>query len=98
MVATGQIEIEQPGRRATGERLQYTANDRLFVLTGDDRVQPKMVDKVRGTITGAAILFHPGDDNVVVSNTEPGAASAAPDRRVRTETHAGKDATMRKGK
>jgi lipopolysaccharide export system protein LptA len=98
MVATGQIEIEQPGRRATGQRLQYTANDRLFVLTGDDRVLPKMVDAARGTITGAALLFHAGDDSVVVSSTEPGATSAAQGRRVRTETHVSKDATMGKGK
>jgi lipopolysaccharide export system protein LptA len=98
MVATGQIEIDQPGRHATGERLQYTASDQLFVLTGDDRLQPKMVDAERGTITGAALLFHAGDDSVVVSNTEPGATSAAQGRRVRTETHASKDATMGKGK
>ena len=98
MVATGQIEIEQPGRLATGQRLQYTANDRLFVLTGDDRVLPKMVDAAHGTISGAALLFHAGDDSVVVSNTEPGAPSAAQGRRVRTETHASKDATMEKGK
>jgi lipopolysaccharide export system protein LptA len=98
MVATGQIEIEQPGRRATGQRLQYTANDQLFVLTGDDTVLPMLVDAAHGTIAGAAILFHPGDDNVVVSNTEPGATSAEQGRRVRTETHASKDATMEKGK
>ena len=98
MVATGQIEIEQPGRRATGQRLQYTANDQLFMLTGDDRVPPKMVDAAHGTITGAAILFHPGDDSVAISNTEPGATSAAQGRQVRTETRTGKDATMGKGK
>jgi len=98
MVATGQIEIEQPGRRATGQRLQYTASDQLFVLTGDDRVLPKMVDAERGTITGAALLFHADDDSVEVSNTEPRATSAAQGRRVRTETHVSKDATMGKGK
>ncbi|HUD23431.1 MAG TPA: LptA/OstA family protein [Acidobacteriaceae bacterium] len=98
MVATGQIEIEQPGRHATGERLQYTANDQLFVLTGDDLAQPKMMDAAHGTITGAAIMFHTGDDSIVVSNTEPGAASTVAGRRVRTETHADKDATMGRGK
>jgi lipopolysaccharide export system protein LptA len=98
MVATGQIEIEQPGRRATGERLQYTANDQLFVLTGDEHVKPKMVDATRGTVTGAALLFHSDDDRVVVSNTEPDTSSEAAARRVRTETHTGKDATMDSGK
>lgn len=98
MVATGQIEIEQPGRRATGERLVYTASDRLFVLTGDGKVQPKLVDAAHGTITGAALQFHSGDDSVVVSNVVPGATGAAAGQRVRTETHTGKDATMGKGK
>jgi lipopolysaccharide export system protein LptA len=99
MVAGGQVEIEQPGRRATGERLVYTASDGLFVLTGDDKAQPKLVDAARGTITGAALLFHAGDDRVVVSNgAATGATDTAAGQRVRTETRAGKDATMGKGK
>jgi lipopolysaccharide export system protein LptA len=98
VVATGEIEIEQPGRRAVGEHLVYTASDGLFVLTGDDKMQPKMVDAVHGTITGAALLFHAGDDSVVVSNVAPGGTGEATGQRVRTETHAGKDATMGKGK
>jgi lipopolysaccharide export system protein LptA len=95
MVATGEIEIKQPGRRAAGEHLVYTASDGLFVLTGDGKALPRLVDSARGTITGAALLFHAGDDSVVVSNVEPGAATG---QRVRTETRAGKDATMGKGK
>jgi lipopolysaccharide export system protein LptA len=113
MVATGEIEIEQPGRRATGGRLVYTANDGtasdgttnrgtanggLFVLTGDGRAQPKMVDAAHGTITGAALQFHSGDDSVVVSSVEPGATGSVVGQRVHTETHARKDATMGKGK
>jgi lipopolysaccharide export system protein LptA len=98
MVAGGQVAIEQPGRRATGERLVYTASDGLFVLTGDDKAQPKLVDAARGTITGAALLFHAGDDSVVVSNGATGATGKTEGQRVRTETRAGKDATMGKGK
>ncbi len=98
MVATGQIEIEQSGRRATGERLVYTASDRLFVLTGEGKAQAKLVDAARGTITGAALSFNSGDDHVVVSDVAPGATGAAAGQRVRTETHAGKDATMGKRK
>jgi len=98
MVATGQIEIEQPGSRAMGEHLQYTASDRLFVLTGDDRVQPKMVDAQQGTITGAAISFHSGDKRVVVSNSVPGTMPTASDHGAGSETHADKDATMKSGK
>jgi lipopolysaccharide export system protein LptA len=98
MVATGQVEIQQPGSLATGERLQYTAGDQLFVLTGDDRVQPKMVDAQQGTITGATITFHSGDKSVVVSNTVPGTSSVTPEHRANTETRADKDATIKSGK
>ena len=34
VVATGHIVIDQPGRRATGEQVVYTASDGMFVLTG----------------------------------------------------------------
>jgi lipopolysaccharide export system protein LptA len=80
MVATGQIEMEQPGRRATGEQLVYTASDGMFVLTGTPAVLPKVVDQLQGTVTGTSLRFHEGDENVVVSN---GGESG---QRVRTET------------
>lgn len=97
MVATGQIEMEQPGRKATGAQLVYTASDQLFVLTGDRKAQPRLVDAERGTITGAVLRFHTGDDSVVVSSVESGAPSSAT-QRVRTETRVGKDMTTEKGK
>ena len=81
IVATGQIEIEQTGRRATGTQLVYTASDGLFVLTGTAAAPPKVVDEVRGTVTGASLRFHTGDESVVVSNGGSGAG-----QRVRTET------------
>jgi lipopolysaccharide export system protein LptA len=82
MVATGHIEMEQPGRRATGEQLVYTASDGMFVLTGTPTLSPKVMDDQRGTVTGTSLRFHSGDDNVVVSN---GGESGA-GQRVRTET------------
>ncbi len=42
VVATGQVEIEQPGRRATGTQLVYTASDGMFVLTGTAAAPPKI--------------------------------------------------------
>ena len=82
IIATGHIEMEQPGRRATGEQLVYTAADGFFVLTGTATGLPKVVDDQRGTVTGTSLRFHTGDDNVVVSNRgETGAG-----QRVRTET------------
>jgi lipopolysaccharide export system protein LptA len=81
VVATGHIEIEQPGRRATGEQLVYTASDGMFVLTGTAAVSPKVVDQQQGTVTGASLRFHAGDENVVVSN-----GGESDGQRVRTET------------
>ncbi len=82
IVATGHIEMEQPGRRATGEQVVYTASDGYFVLTGSAAVLPKVVDAQRGTVTGTSLRFHSGDDNVVVSNRGESGAG----QRARTET------------
>jgi lipopolysaccharide export system protein LptA len=80
VVATGHIDMVQPGRRATGEQLVYTASDGMFVLTGTAAVLPKVVDQQQGTVTGTSLRFHAGDENVVVSN------GGDAGQRVRTET------------
>ena len=82
MVATEGVEVVQPGRRATGEQLVYTASDGMFVMTGLPGNAPKMMDEAQGVITGASLRFHAGDNSVVVSNG-PDAGSG---QRVRTET------------
>ena len=82
IVATGQVVVTQPGRRATGERLVYTAGDQMFVLTGTKAVPPKVVDAQQGTATGASLRFHSGDDSVVVSGDGEGSSGQKP----RTET------------
>ncbi len=79
MVATGAVLLEQPGRRAMGERLTYTAGDQVFVLTGTKAAPPKVVDATRGTVTGASLRFRSGDDSVVI-------ASGQDADRVRSET------------
>ena len=73
VLVTGSVVVTQPGRKATGERLVYTAADETFVLTGS----PKLTDAVNGTVAGSSIRFKRGDESVVVSG-EGG--------RVRTET------------
>jgi lipopolysaccharide export system protein LptA len=85
MVATGNIEIDQPGRRASGERVVYTASDGMFVMTGTVVAPPKIVDDTRGTITGTSLKFHASDESVVVSNERNSK------QRVRTETRVKKD-------
>ncbi len=81
MVATGDIVIEQPGRRATGQQVVYTASDGNFALTGTATVPPTVVDDQRGTVTGTLLQFRTGDESVVVSNGGKGSAA-----RVRTQT------------
>ncbi|NYF51021.1 LptA/OstA family protein [Tunturiibacter gelidoferens] len=82
VVASGHIEMQQPGRRASGDKLVYTASDGMFVLTGTPTALPKVVDDQRGTVTGTSLRFHTGDENVVVSNEGESGAG----QRVRTET------------
>jgi lipopolysaccharide export system protein LptA len=82
MVASGGIEIMQPGRKVTGEQLVYTAADGMYVVTGRPGALPRMTDVAQGTITGAALRFHAGDNSVVVSNGPDSVAG----QRVRTDT------------
>ncbi|HEY8997784.1 MAG TPA: LptA/OstA family protein [Edaphobacter sp.] len=84
---TGQIEITQPGRRATGEKLVYTAGDGLFVLTGSPGAPPRVVDQARGMVTGVELSFRASDESVVISNGEKGGSGP----RVHTETRVKKN-------
>ena len=79
IIATGSVELEQPGRKGYGDKLVYTAADQLSVLTGTKTVPPKVVDETQGTVTGAALRFRSGDDSVEVLSGD-GA------QKVRTET------------
>ena len=54
MIATGHVVIQQPGRRAEGQTLVYTASDDKFVLTGGP---PSIFDAEQGKITGVSLTF-----------------------------------------
>ncbi len=56
VVATGHVQLDNPGMRGTGEKLVYTASDRVFLLTGDGKTLPKAVD-AQGTTTAPALRF-----------------------------------------
>jgi lipopolysaccharide export system protein LptA len=86
IVATQRVEITQPGRRATGERLVYTASDQMFVLTGTAAAPPKVVDVEQGSTTGAVLRFHSGDNSVVVAGRDGDAREGTDAGRVHTET------------
>ncbi len=81
VVAQGDVSLNQPGRKATGDRLTYTAADGEFKLTGTASRMPRLVDQVNGTVSGAALIFHSGDDSVIISSGESGGKV-----RTRTET------------
>ena len=63
MVAKDNVVIQQPGRRAEGQTLVYTAADDKFVLTGGP---PSIFDAERGKITGVSLTFFRGEDRVLV--------------------------------
>lgn len=81
VTAEGAVEVSERGRRASGEKLVYTAADSMFVMTGTPALPPKVVDEVQGTITGTALKFHAGDNSVMVLGNVKGEEG----RRVRTE-------------
>ena len=86
VVATGNVDIQQPGLRATGERLVYTASDQVCLLTGTKDAPPKAMD-AQGTTTGAALRLHNTcDDSGGVSVEALGEVPGEPAQRVHTES------------
>ena len=71
MVAQDDVVIQQPTRRACGQKLVYSAADDKFVLTGGP---PSIFDAEQGKITGVSLTFFRRDDRVLV---EGGASAPA---------------------
>jgi lipopolysaccharide export system protein LptA len=63
MVAQDDVVVQQPRRRADGQKLVYTAADDKFVLTGGP---PSIFDAEQGKITGVSLTFFRRDDRVLV--------------------------------
>jgi lipopolysaccharide export system protein LptA len=63
MVAENDVVIQQPNRRADGQKLVYTAAEDKFVLTGG---APSIFDAEQGKITGVSLTFFRRDDRVLV--------------------------------
>jgi lipopolysaccharide export system protein LptA len=61
------VVVTQPTRRATGERLVYTAGDDQYVMTGGP---PSIFDAEHGKITGDSLTFFRHDDRVLVEGKE----------------------------
>ncbi|WP_187290257.1 hypothetical protein [Terriglobus saanensis] len=78
IVAEGAVHLQQTGRSGTGSRLTYDVAEGDYVLSGTPDAPPHVTDAQHGQVTGASLLFHAGDDSVVIV--------AAPGKRVRAET------------
>lgn len=70
IIAQGEIQIEQPDRKATGNQLVYTAQDEKMVLTASDGKRPTILDAERGEISGDSLTFYRHDDRVLVDSKE----------------------------
>lgn len=70
IIATGEIQIEQPNRKATGNQLVYTAQDEKLVLTASPGKRPMIMDAEHGQITGDSLTFYRHDDRVLVDSKE----------------------------
>jgi len=68
IVAQGDVLVSQTNRKATGERLVYTAADDKFVMTGNS---PSIFDAEQGKITGVSLTFFQRDDRVLVEGNQP---------------------------
>lgn len=75
IVCQGNIVLQQPNRRGTGDRLVYTAADSKFKLTGGP---PSIFDAEHGQVTGDSLTFYSHDDRVLVEggNTSPSVTKA----------------------
>ncbi|MBZ5491422.1 MAG: LPS export ABC transporter periplasmic protein LptC [Acidobacteriia bacterium] len=68
--AQGDIKIEQGSRKATGNKLVYTAAEEKMVLTGTSEKLPSIFDAERGQISGDSLTFFTHDGRVLVGSGE----------------------------
>lgn len=66
MTSTGHVIISSGGRHGTGEQLAYAGDTGKYVLTGTTAAPPRLMDPMRGTITGQALIFNSRDDSVSI--------------------------------
>jgi lipopolysaccharide export system protein LptA len=62
-IAEGHVVVEQPGRRATGEHGEYSADAGKIVLTGGP---PAIRDDQKGFTTGQRLTVFVHDDRLLV--------------------------------
>jgi lipopolysaccharide export system protein LptA len=65
LVATGSVDMTQPGRHGVGDKLTYTSNDGRAVLVG---ANARVDDEEKGAVMGSELTFYNGDDKISVDN------------------------------
>jgi lipopolysaccharide export system protein LptA len=68
--AQGDIKISQGSRKASGNKLVYTAAEEKMVLTGTPEKLPSIFDAERGQISGDSLTFFTHDGRVLVGGGE----------------------------
>lgn len=84
VVVSGDVRLEQPGRRGVGDQMLYMAATDSYVLTGAPGHLPHVEDAQQGSVTGTTLLFGGAGSTIVVAGA-PGAPKSG-QGRVRTET------------
>jgi len=65
IVAETGVSMTQPGRRGSGDKIEYTASTDTIVLTGN---LAKIEDDQRGQTTGRQLTLHMSDDSILVED------------------------------
>jgi lipopolysaccharide export system protein LptA len=64
-VGTGNVIVEEGGRKATAERGEYIAATGKFIMSGGN---PTVYDGSAGTTTGRQLTFYLADDTIIVDS------------------------------
>jgi lipopolysaccharide export system protein LptA len=67
LTAEGNVVLTQPGRRGTGDRLDYTSDDGRAVLSGKIA---RVDDAEKGATMGSQLTFYSRDDRISVENQQ----------------------------
>ena len=67
MIAEGSVILVQPGKRGTGDRLVYTSDDEIAVLTGK---VARVESAEHGTTMGTELTLNNRDDTILVQNRQ----------------------------
>jgi len=70
LIAQGDVKVQQPGRKASGNQLTYTAQEGKLVMIGSKENRPVISDDTKGQVTGDSLTFYIHDDRVLVDSQE----------------------------